>query len=101
VTDKLALIRRIYEEFARGEMATMNEHLAPDARFVNPPYAVEGGIRTSGRVSRRHRAFFDMSRVDDPGGDDRLVRMVQQLRRGLRSIQETESRVESAAAIAA
>ena len=61
VADKVALVRRIYEEFARGEMVTMTEHLAPDAHFVNPPCAVEGGVCAGAdEFLGAIETFFDM-----------------------------------------
>ncbi len=39
-------IRRAYAGFAAGDVDTALADYAPDARLVNPEYAVDGGIRT-------------------------------------------------------
>jgi ketosteroid isomerase-like protein len=74
--ENLELIRRIYEVFNRGESAS--EFIAADAEYVNPPYAVEPGIRRGPQAFSSVRDTYEDFRVEideliDAGGGDVVV----------------------------
>jgi ketosteroid isomerase-like protein len=73
--ENLELVRRLYEAFNRGESA--REFIAEDAEYVNPPYAVEPGIRRGREAFMSVRDTYADFRVDIAelidAGDDVVV----------------------------
>ena len=43
--DTEQFIRRFYDRFVAGDLGGIADYIAEDAEFVNPPEAVEGGVR--------------------------------------------------------
>jgi ketosteroid isomerase-like protein len=69
-------VRRIYDAWDRAESA--RDFISPDVEYVNPPYAVEPGVRhgrASFRVVRETYEDFSLAveRYLDAGGDDVVV----------------------------
>ena len=74
--EKLEIVRRIYEAFARGEAE--GDLIAEDAEYVNPPYAVEPGTRPWRDARDRLRETYadyraEVDELIDAGGDDVVV----------------------------
>lgn len=74
--ENVALVRRIYEAWDRADSA--RDFISSDVEYVNPPYAVEPGVRrgrASFRVVRETYEDFSVAieRYVDAGGDDVAV----------------------------
>ena len=74
--ENVELVRRIYAAWDREQSA--RDFLAEDVEYVNPPYAVEPGVRrgrASFRVVRETYEDFmvHIEEIVDAGGDDVLV----------------------------
>jgi ketosteroid isomerase-like protein len=74
--EKVDLVRRIYEAWDREESA--RDFISPDVEYVNPSYAVEGGIRRGRASFRAVRETYEdfkvaIERYIDAGRDDVLV----------------------------
>ena len=74
--ENVELVRRIYDAWDREESA--RDFISADVEYVNPSYAVEGGVRrgrASFRVVRETYEDFSLQieRFVDAGGDDVLV----------------------------
>jgi ketosteroid isomerase-like protein len=74
--ENVELVRRIYDAWDREQSA--RDFLAEDVEYVNPPYAVEPGVRRGRASFRLVRETYEDFRIHieeiiDAGGDDVLV----------------------------
>ncbi len=74
--ENVRLIRRIYDAWDRQESA--RKFIAPDVEYVNPPYAVEPGIRHGRKSFSIVRGTYEdfevqVERFIDAGGDVVIV----------------------------
>src|SRR5436305_4483606 len=72
----VALVRAIYEAWATGRSA--GDFIDPEVEYVNPPDAVEPGVRIGRRAFAEIRSTYDAVTVEpqeylDTGGDDVVV----------------------------
>ena len=71
----MELVRRIYDAWNRGE--STRGLIAEDVEYVNPPYAVESGVRIGRDAFGRIRDAIDDVRVEPhrfvEAGDDVVV----------------------------
>lgn len=70
------LVRRIYDAWSREESAAA--FIAADIEYVNPPYAVEPGVKRGRRMLAKVRDTYGDYRLDvdeilDAGGDRVVV----------------------------
>ena len=70
------LVRAIYEAWTAGRSASA--FIDPDMEYVNPPYAVEPGVRIGRRAFAEIRSSYDEVRIEpqqylDTPGDDVVV----------------------------
>ena len=79
-TDKLEVVRTIYDAWGSGRSA--RDHIDPDVEYVNPPDAVEPGVRHGRRWFAAIRGSYDdvvvspTEFVDAPGDDVIVVARV-------------------------
>ena len=79
--ENVEIVRRIFESVGGGEIRYPAEFLDPDVEWVNPPYAVEPGIRrgrpafeqAAASISGAFDKFsFEVDEVTD-AGDERVL----------------------------
>lgn len=72
----VAVVRAIYDAWTTGRSA--RDFIHPEVEYVNPPDAVEPGVRIGREAFREIRSSYDDLRVEpqeylDAGGDDVVV----------------------------
>jgi ketosteroid isomerase-like protein len=72
----VAVVRAIYDAWSAGRSASV--FIDPDVEYVNPPDAVEPGVRIGRRAFAEIRSSYDHVRVEpqqyiDAAGDDVVV----------------------------
>jgi ketosteroid isomerase-like protein len=65
------LIRQGYAAFARGDLAALRRAFHPDAEYVNPPYAIDGGTRRGVKeLSGIWRSLHELFEIDSVQVDE-------------------------------
>jgi ketosteroid isomerase-like protein len=68
VDDSAELVETLYAAFSRGDLSRLSEVLDPQVEFVNPEYAIEGGVRRGPAQFRdaleRLRELFDYADME-------------------------------------